>query len=138
MILGSGELVPAATTQLKLGDVNQDGSVSVADVSALTAALSDLNDYESGSLQFAGTSTFVRANHATTFDLPDLQDVADLNGDGLITNADVQAEITLIANNGGLPTSAAVPEPASWLLLGIGGLIAMGCQSRRIKQREMA
>ena len=136
-----GEVVPNTATILK-GDVNQDGSVSVADVSALMAALTDISDYESGSLMFQGN--FVRANHATALDVPDTVDVADIDGDGFLTNLDIQAEINLVASlvppgPGSLPVGGsapggvtAVPEPASFVLLGLGSLILA---SRRLHRR---
>ncbi len=60
------------------------------------------------------------------------RDVADVNGDGSINNADVQALITLIANheasgNGGL---TAVPEPAT-VTLGMIGLGILAMRRRR-------
>ena len=132
-ILGSGELVPAAATQLKRGDVNQDGVVNVADISAMMAALTDIPDYASGSLQFTGTSTFVRSNHAIPFDFLDLADVLDTNSDGVITNTDLQAEISGVANDGvfGGGAVSAVPEPGSLVLLAFGGLI-LGLRQCRI------
>lgn len=117
------ELVPLTAVTLARGDINQNGSVGVADISALMSALSDLNSYESGSLQFAGTSTFVRANHATAFDLPDLLDVADVNQDGVVDSKDLQAEIALVANGGGAAGFAAVPEPST-ITLGLLGALA--------------
>ena len=65
------------------GDINRDGHVDAADISALMVALADLPTYQ-GSL----TST-------------QLAEIADLNGDGLVTNADLQGLINLLANGGG-------------------------------------
>ena len=90
-----GEVVPANTATILKGDVNQDGSVSVADISALMVALTDIADYESGSLMFQGN--FVRTNHAAALDAPDTVDVADIDGDGFLTNLDIQSEINLVA-----------------------------------------
>ena len=103
--MNPGEVVPATNTQLIKGDVNQDGSVSVADISALMAALTDVSDYENGSLQFGGS--FVRANHTTPIFFPDVQDVADIDGNGLVNNLDIQAEINLVA--GLLPPGPGLP-----------------------------
>ena len=94
------------------GDVNRDGHVNVADVSALMAALADLGSYQ---------STFSLTNR-------ELLEVADINGNGKIDNTDLQALITLIANNtasgGGQLT--AVPEPATLILCVMGfGVLAV-------------
>jgi uncharacterized protein YjbI with pentapeptide repeats len=97
------------------GDIDGDGIASVADISALMTALSDLNKYQS-------TNNFTTA---------ELQLVADLNHDQHVTNADLQGLIIYLANaaapapNGGNSTSAtgsvtAVPEPSSLILLVIG------------------
>ena len=131
-ILGTGELVPASATKILRGDVNQDGVVSVSDVAAMMAALTDVTHYESGSLQFAGTSTFVRANHTTPFDFFDTLDVLDTNRDGVINNLDLQGEINGIANGGvfGGGSLTAVPEPVSLVMFGLA-LPAIGLAWRR-------
>ena len=136
-----GEVIPNTATILK-GDVNQDGVVNVSDISALMVALTDISDYESGSLMFQGN--FVRANHATTLDLPDTVDVADIDGDGFLTNLDIQSEINLVAgilSPAPLPSSApsggvtAVPEPVSWLLFSIGGGLLLIVARRNVRPR---
>ena len=108
------------------GDINRDGKVTVADISALMVALSDLNTYQS--------------SHPGMSDPQNLLEVADLNQDGLVTNADIQALISLVANNiasgigGNVPAGGevtAVPEPASIVLLGIGALAIAFCRRLR-------
>jgi len=66
------------------GDINRDGQRTVADVSALMGALADLSAYQSAD--------------------PDLLAVADTTGDNMVTNADIQGLINLLAN-------AAVQDP---------------------------
>jgi hypothetical protein len=109
-----------------IGDVNRDGKVTVADISALMTALADLSGYQP-------------TNHLS---LQQLLDVADLNGDGKVNNADIQALISLVANNiasgigGGSGSDnsvrTAVPEPTSFALLLIGAVasFAFACASR--------
>ena len=86
-----------AVTATLAGDINRDGHVDVADVSALMSALADLDKYRS------------------TYGLADPQQfklVADVNGDGQVTNADVQGLINYLANNAGAcppPAAAALP-----------------------------
>jgi hypothetical protein len=74
------KLVPLA-----LGDVNRDGKRTVADISALMGALADLSAYQSANGLYG----------------PDLLAVADTSGDDMVTNADVQGLINLLANAGG-------------------------------------
>ena len=83
------------------GDFNLDHHVNAADVPAMLNALTDLNSYRAAmSLTNVG-----------------LLSISDINGDGQITNADVQALLTLLKSGGG--SVDAVPEPASILLLAL-------------------
>jgi hypothetical protein len=83
------------------GDFNLDGQLTAADIPAMLAALTDLNAYQS------------QWNLSDN----DLLAIGDLNQSGAISNADVQPELDLISGSSSL---AAVPEPASWLLLLFG------------------
>lgn len=67
------------------GDLNGNGQVGTADVSALMFALADLAGYQ-----------MQRGLGAT-----DLSTIADVNSDGAIDNRDIQSLIALIANTGG-------------------------------------
>jgi len=109
------ELAQYALEQLMLpGDINRDGRVNVADVAAMTSALSDLSGYE------------------TSHSLTDQQllAIADLNSDNRVTNADVQGLINLLANGGGSGSLTAVPEPTSFSMLACGAILLL--QRRRI------
>ncbi len=70
-----GEVTPL------IGDINQDGAISSADVTALMTALSNENAYQS----------------LHTFTAGDLAFILDVNHNGIIDNADLQAEINLVA-----------------------------------------
>ena len=90
------------------GDFNRDGQVTVADVSAMVSALSDLNDYQS-------------ANTLTT---QQLSQIGDLNGDGIVNNADLQGLISSLASNtSGGGSLTAVPEPIAAIPMTIGATI---------------
>jgi hypothetical protein len=112
--LGIGEIYELLPL---LGDVNRDGHVNAADISALVTALSDLKSYE-GSLtdaQFA--------------------EVADLTKDGTVTNADLQGLFDYLAN-GGTGTLAAVPEPGSLKLAAIAIISVLAlCDGRRSRMK---
>jgi T5SS/PEP-CTERM-associated repeat protein len=105
------------------GDINRDTHVDIADVSALMTALSDLPTYQ-GSL----TTT-------------QLAEIADLSGNNLVNNLDLQGLIVYLANNAGAlpaPSGAsmtAVPEPSSALLVLIGSAV-MAAARRRQKSRS--
>ena len=75
----------AVTVSYLKGDVNIDGARTPADVAAMMNALVDLPTFQSSNGLSAGNLTAI----------------LDVNGDGAITNADVQSLISLIANGGG-------------------------------------
>jgi hypothetical protein len=90
------------------GDINRDGHISIADVSSLLTALTDLHSYQT-------------SQNLTNIEL--LQ-IADLDGDKHVTNSDIQLLLGLVAQ-GGIPTSAVaetVPEPSAATLLLLGNL----------------
>ena len=83
------------------GDWNRDVHVNAADILAMLAALSDLNSYKS----------------ANSLSDTNLLAIGDINGDGNLNNADLQALLTLLKSGGG--SVAAVPKPASVVLLAL-------------------
>ena len=113
-----GEVTPL------IGDVNGDGHVDGADIAGLMQALSDTTTYQqdrtTGADGMPGSPTGI-------FTTNDVQFSLDINGDGQTNNADVQALITLLANNVGAGSGSGavstVPEPASCLLFVIGLII---------------
>jgi phospholipase/lecithinase/hemolysin len=105
------ELAQYALVQLMLtGDVNRDGFINVADVSALETALTDLSKYQS-------------SNNLTSAQLTSID---NLTGDNLVTNTDLQGLIDLLAGGGGTGAGAlnAVPEPSGVVLTFVASLVA--------------
>jgi hypothetical protein len=96
------------------GDFNRDGHVTAADLSAMLAALTDLNAYESAK-NLTGDQIVL---------------LGDLNGDGSVTNADIQVLLDLLASGNG--SAASVPEPNAFMLMGIAfaTLAAARCKRR--------
>jgi hypothetical protein len=88
------------------GDINRDGHVNATDILAMEGALADLPGYQL----------------RTGANAQQLKDVADINGDNKVNNADLQKLLSyLIAGNG---SNNAVPEPGTGLLAilaGVGG-----------------
>jgi hypothetical protein len=105
------------------GDINQSGTVTGADLSALELALSNVNAYQQ--------QYFSTAAEAAT----DVNFILDVNGDGTVNNADLQSEINLLIHPGSGPVpgsgAATVPEPAAWLLMSLGTIALLSVRKRR-------
>jgi formylglycine-generating enzyme len=80
------------------GDFNRDGHVNAADVSAMMAALADLHGYET---------------HQGLSDAQ-LLTAGDINGDGKLTDGDLQSLLNLLKASSG--SSNPVPEPDTFVL----------------------
>ena len=102
----------------------------MADISAMMTALSDLSGYQ---------TSHVGMNDPTQF-----LEVADVNGDTYVNNTDIQALISLVANNiaggigsgsGGSSSMSAVPEPTSVVLL-LAGVIGSFPIARAIRHSK--
>jgi hypothetical protein len=100
----------------QLGDFNLDGQVTAADISTMIKALTDVSAYQAAHVQIGSQ----------------LSSIGDFNGDGKLTNADLQGLINLVANGGGA-SLAAVPEPATFILLTLG-VVGLGLLTRRVRQ----
>ncbi len=87
------------------GDFNRDGHVDAADILPMEQALTNLGGYN------AAHSSLTSAQ---------LLDIEDVNGDGKVNNADLQALLIELKAGGG--SSDSVPEPSTIALLGIGAL----------------
>ena len=103
----SAEVVPANATPLLRGDITQDNHVNASDVTSLLTVLTDINAY--------------KALHPT-LDTLEASDTLDVDQDGIVSNADLQGLLNYL--NAGHGSLAAVPEPASILLL-LSGLLAL-------------
>ncbi len=104
------------------GDFDRDHTVTAADINSMLTALTDLNSYKTA----RGLSD------------ADLLAIGDLNGDGKFNNADIQSLLSLVANPIGIGSVAAVPEPASILLLIAGGLLFLSTRWNITKVRSIS
>ncbi len=89
------------------GDLNRDGVFTADDIPAMLTALTDLSRYKS-------------VNNVASDD--DLKVLADLNGDGVVSNRDIQPLLDM-AISSGFGSIAAVPEPATSALIATGLLV---------------
>jgi hypothetical protein len=87
-------------------DFNSDGSITVADVSPMLAEMSS-------------PQTYMAAHNLSSSDVVAM---GDLDGDGKVTNCDLQGLITMLANGGGSTLLAVVPEPSAIYLLAAGAI----------------
>ncbi|HTQ37506.1 MAG TPA: PEP-CTERM sorting domain-containing protein, partial [Pirellulales bacterium] len=127
-VFGTGEIVPNNSTQLRLGDVDDSGQANAGDILPMEQALANLTNYESP----YNAMTNPWGNHyGTTLDVADLEDILDINQDGLITNADLQLFVYDLSHN--IAPTYAVPEPSTLALgfLGAVGLVSLARKRRR-------
>jgi hypothetical protein len=86
------------------GDFNGDGHVDAADITAMEAALANLNAFQS--------------QH--NYSYAALETLGDLNGDRVVNSADLQSLISLLISGKG--STYPVPEPSSFVLAALGVL----------------
>jgi hypothetical protein len=112
-LYSTGELLVVSSTVLH-GDFNRDGHVDAADILPMMEALANLSGYNAAHSNLTATQ---------------LLDTEDVNDDGVVNNADLQAMLDLLKTGGG--SADPVPEPASIVLLDLGALaIAFRRRSR--------
>lgn len=94
------------------GDMNMDDHIDAKDIKAMMQALANEGSYADS---FGVSSEYLSL-------------LGDMNGDGLFTNADLQYLLNFLKDGNG---AESVPEPASVVLLAVGGLIAFAAKRRR-------
>ena len=99
------------------GDLNRDGHVNAADLTAMATALTNIPAYET-SIGFTGLD---KDNQ--------MMEIGDVNGDMVFNNADLQALENFLISSGG--TETAVPESASLLLFGLAMPVFVWMLGRR-------
>ena len=98
------------------GDYNKDGHVNASDINALNLALTNLSLYK---------TTY----SVSDADLAAINNIPNDSGSNL-NNCKLQAlENLLIAGNGSI---SAVPEPASFVMLALGGLAFVAARKRKL------
>ena len=102
-----------------LGDLNRDNQFNALDLKAMLTAVTDLKAYKSG-------------NYYTSD--ADFLAVADLNTDGKVNNADIQALLNKLKSGNG--SVAAVPEPVTMQLLLAALAIVVGVRLRANYERR--
>jgi hypothetical protein len=116
------------------GDMNLDGQITAADLPLLELALTNRAGYESTvGVNDAMLNIVGDADESGTFDNADLQGLIYelIHGTSfLVGNPRPLGESDLRDNS-----TAAVPEPASWLLLAIGGLVVASKLRRNRRPR---
>jgi len=104
------------------GDLDRDGQVNVADISALMSALADLPGYQA--MHGPGGAQLTNQQ---------LAQIGDFTGDDQVTNADVQGLINYLATGGGFGQGSlmAVPEPSCLALSITAAFFVSACFVRR-------
>src|SRR5262249_40179162 len=101
----------------QLGDFNLDGVVNNADLQSMLTVLKNESSYET-------------AHNLTAANLLSL---GDFNHDGVVDTGDLTDMVQYLTTGtySGAGQTAAVPEPASLALLGLGGVLLASMTRRR-------
>jgi autotransporter-associated beta strand protein len=101
-ITPTGEVLPNGLPH-RMADFTRDNQITVDDLKPMLTAFTDLN-------------AFKTAQNLTE---QDVLNMGDINHDGVVSNADLQSFLALLADSGA-GSLAAVPEPSTFVLGAIG------------------